>query len=247
MTNVRFSVRRQRTPQDKSYVEHFQVTAKPQQTVISLLTAIDSHPYNEQGARVEELSWEASCLEEICGSCSMVINGVPRQACTALVDRLQQPITIEPLTSFPVMRDLLVDRSRMFETLAKVQAWIDIDGLHHPAAGPRQDNNLNNKRYQLSQCMTCGLCLEACPNVKKTSKFQGPFAAAQVELFNSHPVGEAKKEERIANLFNNTHLAACSNAQNCSRACPKGIPLLEAIAKANWAATKLMAKKFLKG
>lgn len=60
-----------------------------------------------------------SCLEEVCGACSMVINGKARQACTALIDKLGDTITLEPMSTFPVIRDLMVDRQRMFESLKK--------------------------------------------------------------------------------------------------------------------------------
>lgn len=71
-----------------------------------------------------------NCLEEVCGACSMVINGKPRQSCTALIDQLEQPIRLEPMRTFPVVRDLQVDRSRMFDSLKKVKAWIPIDGTY---------------------------------------------------------------------------------------------------------------------
>ncbi len=74
-------------------------------------------------------SWEMSCLEEVCGACSMVINGKPRQACTALVDQLEQPITLEPMTTFPVVRDLAVDRSRMFDALRKLKHGFQLMAL----------------------------------------------------------------------------------------------------------------------
>ena len=61
--------------------------------------------------------WECNCLEEVCGACTMIINGRVRQACTALIHKLDQPIVLEPMSKFPVVRDLYVDRSRMFESL----------------------------------------------------------------------------------------------------------------------------------
>lgn len=71
-----------------------------------------------------------NCLEEVCGACSMVINGKPRQSCTALIDQLEQPIRLKPMKTFPVVRDLQVDRSRMFNALKRVKAWIPIDGTY---------------------------------------------------------------------------------------------------------------------
>ena len=78
-----------------------------------------------------------NCLEEVCGACSMVINGKPRQSCTALIDQLEQPIRLKPMKTFPVVRDLQVDRSRMFNALKRVKAWIPIDGTYDLGPGPR--------------------------------------------------------------------------------------------------------------
>ena len=71
-----------------------------------------------------------NCLEEVCGACSMVINGRARQSCSAIVDQLEQPIRLEPMSTFPVIRDLQVDRTRMFDNLKRMKAWIPIDGTY---------------------------------------------------------------------------------------------------------------------
>ena len=78
-----------------------------------------------------------NCLEEVCGACSMVINGRARQSCSAIVDQLEQPIRLEPMSTFPVIRDLQVDRSRMFDNLKRMKAWIPIDGTYDLGPGPR--------------------------------------------------------------------------------------------------------------
>ena len=84
------------------------------------------------------MTWDAACLEEVCGSCTMNINGKVRMACSALIDKLEQPITLEPMRKFPLVRDLAVDRTRMFEALKRVKAWIQLDGTHNLGPGPRQ-------------------------------------------------------------------------------------------------------------
>ena len=91
-----------------------------------------------------------------------------------LVDQLEQPIRLEPMRTFPVVRDLQVDRSRMFDALKKVKAWIPIDGTYDLGPGPRMPENKRQWAYELSKCMTCGVCLEACPNVNDNSNFIGP-------------------------------------------------------------------------
>lgn len=100
-------------------------------------------------------------------------------------------------------------------------------------------------RYELSKCMTCGVCLQACPNVSPRSNFMGPFIVGQVDLFNSHPTGEMNKEERTDALIGEGGLQECGNSQNCVQACPKGVPLTTAIARMNREGTKHMFRKWL--
>lgn len=184
------------------------------------------------------------CLEEVCGACSMVINGTPQQSCTALVDQLEQPIKLEPMTTFPVVRDLAVDRSRMFDSLKKVKAWVPIDGTYDLGPGPRMAESKRQWAYELSKCMTCGVCLEACPNVNDRNDFIGPAPLSQVRLFNAHPTGEMHKAERMDALLTEGGLQDCGNSQNCVKVCPKGIPLTTSIAAVNREATIHSFKSF---
>ncbi|MDN8878237.1 2Fe-2S iron-sulfur cluster-binding protein, partial [Staphylococcus aureus] len=78
---------------------------------------IRRNPVNIKGEKSTPVVWDMKCLEEVCGACSMVINGRARQSCSEIVDQLEQPIRLEPMNTFPVIRDLQVDRSRMFDNL----------------------------------------------------------------------------------------------------------------------------------
>src|SRR5699024_11221966 len=86
-----------------------------------------------------------------------------------------------------------------------------------------------------SKCMTCGVCLEACPNVndKNGATFIGPAALSQARLFNAHPTGEMNKSERLDGLMETGGITGCGNAQNCVQVCQKGIPLTTSIAAMN--------------
>lgn len=183
--------------------------------VISALMEIRRNPVNAKGEKTTPVFWEMGCLEEVCGACSMVINGTPQQSCTALVDQLEQPIKLEPMTTFPVVRDLAVDRSRMFDSLKKVKAWVPIDGTYDLGPGPRMAESKRQWAYELSKCMTCGVCLEACPNVNDRNDFIGPAPLSQVRLFNAHPTGEMHKAERMDALLTEGGLQDCGNSQNC--------------------------------
>lgn len=241
---VHLIITRQDSPDSTPYREEFRIPYRPNMNVISCLMEIQRSPVNAEGQKTKPVNWEANCLEEVCGACSMVINGKPRQACSALIDKLQQPIRLEPMSTFPVQRDLSVDRSRMFDALKRVKAWVPIDGTHDLGPGPRMPEVDRQWAYELSKCMTCGVCLEACPNVNEKSPFIGPFAISQVRLFNEHPTGKMNKHERLEALMEDGGIADCGNSQNCVQSCPKGIPLTTSIAHMNKETTKHAIKQF---
>ncbi|MBI2712502.1 MAG: succinate dehydrogenase iron-sulfur subunit [Bdellovibrio sp.] len=240
---VEFHVKRQEREGAPAHWEVFKVKWRPNLNVIALLQDLQINPTTADGKQTTPPAWEAACLEEVCGTCSMVINGRPRQACTALVDQLQQPIRLEPFSKFPVIRDLITDRSRMFEHLKKVKAWINIDGTHDLGPGPKYSQNLALERYKQSECMTCGCCLEACPQYGPQSPFIGPQAINQVRLFNSHPTGATNMAERLDPMVGEGGVTDCGDAQNCVKVCPKSIPLTESIAVVSKQATVYAIKK----
>ena len=94
--------------------------------------------------------------------------------------------------------------------------------------GPRMDQDDVQERYAYSRCMTCGCCLEACPQYEEDN-YIGPQAIAQVRLFNMHPSGEATRDKRLEGIMGDDGITNCGNAQNCIQACPMGIPLTRAI------------------
>ena len=241
---IHLIITRQDSPDGTPYKEEFKIPYRPNMNVIGALMEIQRNPVNAQGQKTAPVHWESNCLEEVCGACSMVINGKPRQACSALIDKLEQPIRLEPMSTFPVQRDLSVDRSRMFDALKRVKAWIPIDGTYDLGPGPRMPEVERQWAYELSKCMTCGVCLEACPNVNSKSEFIGPFAISQVRLFNQHPTGAMNKHERLEALMEDGGIQGCGNSQNCVQSCPKGIPLTTSIAHMNKETNKYALKKF---
>jgi len=227
--SIRLRVRRQDTPQGPPYWEEFEIPYRPQHNVLSVLMEIRRHPVTRDGKATSPVVWDAACLEEVCGSCTMLVNGRVRQGCTALVDKLDQPIVLEPMSKFPVVRDLIVDRSRMFESLKRIRGWVPIDGTYNLGPGPRVSPTTQEFGYAISRCMTCGCCLEVCPQFNDHSKFMGAAAMAQAVLFNLHPTGAMNKAERLEAVMGEGGIADCGNAQNCVEVCPKEIPLVDSI------------------
>src|SRR5215469_8405813 len=130
-------IKRQDTPAATSRWEEFELPWKPAMNVTSALMEIAANPVTRDGRPTTPVTYDSNCLEEVCGSCAMLINGQARMACSALIDKLEQPIKLAPFAKFPVVRDLSVDRSVLFENLKRVKAWVPVDGTYDLGSGPR--------------------------------------------------------------------------------------------------------------
>ncbi|MEX0677927.1 MAG: succinate dehydrogenase iron-sulfur subunit [Pirellulales bacterium] len=267
-----FEVRvlRQDDPGSPSYWERHRVEHEPDMNVTSVLERIAAVAETIDGLKVAPVAYEANCLEEVCGACTMIVNGRVRQACSALVDKLlaEQPqeIELEPMAKFPVIRDLVVDRRRLFRALEKVNAWLPVDGYYDMGPGERQSQDEQERAYPLSQCMSCGCCLDACPQyarievARREGETGEPFAArenatfdlhfigahaiSQAIYYNSHPTGKLNAGPRVDALMAPGGIQVCGNAQNCVAVCPKEIPLTTSIGRAGRETTKRMFTKW---
>jgi succinate dehydrogenase / fumarate reductase iron-sulfur subunit len=254
---------RQDAPGKPQRWERHKLPYEPNLNVISVLQKIAAQARTDDGKKTTPVAWDCNCLEEVCGACTMLVNGRTRQACSALVDRLLEDrpseIELQPMSKFPVLRDLVVDRSRMFRALDKIKAWIPVDDYADRGPGPREAPDSQHRRYPLSECMSCGCCLEACPQYAKIeiarlpgesdadyaarkkasydTSFVGAAAISQAMLFNDHGTGKMQAGERLEALMAPGGLQECGNAQNCVAVCPKEIPLTTSIARAGRATT----------
>ena len=243
---IHLRIRRQDRPETMPYWQEFHIPYRPGHNIVSALMVLRDNPVTDDGQQVEPVAWESNCMEEVCGACTMLINGQPRQACSALVDDLVQPIVLEPLSKFPVVRDLLVDRSKIFQGLKQVKAWIEIDGAWDVHLGsPRISPQEWAENYLYSRCMSCGCCMEACPQFGPQQDFLGPAIMGQVFLMNNHPTGAYDRTDRLHAVMAEGGLSDCGNAQNCVRVCPKEIPLITAIGKLGRQVSKQLFKDIL--
>ncbi|QDV24609.1 succinate dehydrogenase iron-sulfur subunit [Aureliella helgolandensis] len=275
MSPTSFAVRieRQNHPSQPPYWQTFLLDHEPGLNVTSLLQRIAANPTTADGVRVAPIAYDSGCLEEVCGSCTMRINGKVRQACSALVDQLltENPTGIElrPMSKFPVVRDLCVDRYRVFRALEKLQCWVPVDGYYDLGAGPRQSPAQQEQNYPLSQCMSCGCCLEACPQYQEVTVYRldgesaeayeerrdaeldrhfiGAAAMSQAVLMNANPTGQSHAPQRVEAMIAPGGIQNCGNAGNCQAVCPKEIPLMHSWGRANRAATLHSIKKLFDG
>ncbi len=269
-----FSVRvqRQDAPNQSPYWETHEVAYESDMNVISVLQKIAARAETAKGESTTPVAWECGCLEEVCGACTMVINGRVRQSCSALVDKLlaegtAKEIVLQPMSKFPVVRDLVVERTRIFHSLQKVKAWVPVDTYYDMGSGPKIPRAEQEVNYPLSECMSCGCCMEACPQYTKVelkqkknesdaefearqqaahdTSFMGAAAISQAVLFNNHPTGKNNANERLDALTAPGGIQICGNSQNCVSVCPKEIPLTTSIARAGRAVTMYKIKKWL--
>lgn len=270
-----FDVRvlRQDGPGKPSYWQTFRLPHEPSMNITSVLQRIATRPMPLEGQKSAPVAYDSNCLEEVCGACTMLINGRVRQACSALVDHLQAehpgPIELRPMTKFPVVRDLIVDRRRLFRALEKLRCWIPVDGYYDLGRGPLQAQKTQEEAYPLSTCMSCGCCLEACPQYGKIElerrpdesqegfkqrenavvdlAFIGAHANSQVRLMNVHPTGQMQADSRLDLLMAPGGIQNCGKAGNCEAVCPKEIPLMTSWGRTGRAVTVHIVKKMFGG
>ena len=222
---MRVRILRQQFPDSAPYWESFEYDGSADNSVAGVLDYINYHDdiVNAEGKGTTRIGWECSCLQGICGACAMVINGKPALACETFVRDLKgKEITIQPLRKFPVIHDLVVDRSSIHDNLKQANVCIgeyqpsaDIDHAHQYAAG---------------KCLKCGLCLEVCPNYVNGHTFFGAAFANDCYLVASR---NRAVDKRIRTAYAQHFGKTCSKSLSCMEVCPMKISTLASMAKLN--------------
>ena len=171
------------------------------------------------------LTFRWSCRMGVCGSCGMMVNGTPTLTCAVpLSDYVSsEPIRIEPLQYFPVVRDLVIDISSFLGKLSSVKPWIIRDDEKPPVEGEYRQTPAELDVYkQFSMCINCMLCYSACPVVGLEPEFTGPAAIALAQRYNldSRDQGAA---ERMAVLNEHDGMWGCTFVGECTNVCPKNV------------------------
>ena len=222
---MKVKILRQVTPVSEPYWEAFEYDGPKDNSIAGVIDYINYHDdiVNDEGKRTTRIGWECSCLQGVCGSCAMVINGIPALACdTFLKDLKGKEVTIRPLSKFPVVHDLVVDRSSIHENLKQDNAYI---GEYRAS----EDRDLDHQ-YIAARCLKCGLCLEVCPNYTTGKNFFGAAFANDCYLISARNSGKAKE---IRKVYAEHFASTCSKALSCMAVCPVGIPTIASMAKLN--------------
>ena len=218
-------IKRQSSPDAAPYWQSFSYNGPMHVTVSAVLDSINytDDMIDTEGKSATRVRWECSCLQSVCGGCAMVINGVPVLACNTFVDEVaKDDLVLEPLSKFPVVADLMVDRSIIYENLNQAKAYLESDIVSSAKSHEHQ--------YSVAKCLKCGLCLEVCPNYHPGGSFFGAVFANESYLITSQ---SAEKPTALVKEYNTHFGAGCSKALSCQTVCPAGIETITSIMKMN--------------
>ncbi len=192
------------------------------------------------------LSYRWSCRMGVCGSCGMMVNGVPKLTCAVFLrDFYPQEIRIEPLVNFPIIRDLVIDMSDFLDKLKSVKPWIIRKTEKQISEGEYLQTPEELSAYQqFTQCINCMLCYAACPVYGMEPEFHGPAAIALGYRYN-HDSRDQGKESRQAVLGSHEGIWQCTFVGECTEVCPKEVDPAAAIQRSKVEITKDWFKSVL--
>lgn len=176
------------------------------------------------GQPAEPIRFAQSCRQKKCGACAMLIQGVPRLACSVrLSDFPEEVIDLAPLRKFPVVVDLVVDRSVIQENLKALKVWPKVD--MELFDGELEDT------YDSARCLQCGCCLEVCPNFMAGDNFfgaAGTLAATRLILSLS-----AAQEKDLYKGYSRHIYNGCGKSLSCQAVCPAEISIEHLLSRSN--------------
>ncbi|MEE8314117.1 MAG: succinate dehydrogenase/fumarate reductase iron-sulfur subunit [Myxococcota bacterium] len=241
ITTVKFQILRYRPESDdEAGWQEYEVPCQPDWVVLDALNYIKDEID-------PSLSHRWSCRMGVCGSCGMLVNGRPMLTCAAFVRDYTEQIRVEPLSNFPVVRDLVVELDSFMHKLKSVKPWI-IRRLERAIdeGEVRQSPAQLEEFKQFSMCINCALCYAACPVLAHEPGFVGPAAIALGYRYNrdSRDEGEAARWD---GMHGPEGVWSCSYANECSEVCPKHVDPAMAIQQSKLTAalqwTKLLPKR----
>ena len=229
---------RQKTAASQGAIENYALAGVSRD--MSFLEMLDV--LNEQliGEGNEPIAFDHDCREGVCGSCGAVVNGQvhgPDEETTLCQLHMRRfddgdTIQIEPWRSraFPVVKDLIVDRSS-FDRIQQAGGYVSVSTGSAPEANSIPITTRDaEKAFDFAECIGCGGCVAACPNGAAML-----FTAAKVAQLATLPQGKVERSARVLAMvkqMDSEGFGACTNHYECSAACPKGVPI-EAIAVMN--------------
>lgn len=223
-------IRRQNSRDAEAFWQAFELETEENMTVAAVLLELNRRsPLTDvSGSAADPIGWEYGCLVRKCGGCAMRINGIPRLACATFLQELHGTVvTLEPLSKFPLVRDLIVDRSAVFEALRKARLWLESEAY--------MPSHTHAARYGSAKCLLCGCCLEVCPNFAVSGAFSG--AVLPVNAFRILEEEQNTEHDRqVVDQYRKQYFEGCGKSLACHDICPAGVPVEELMVRSNAAA-----------
>ncbi|MCO5061089.1 MAG: succinate dehydrogenase/fumarate reductase iron-sulfur subunit [Kiritimatiellae bacterium] len=228
---VKIKVWRQAGPNEKGAFKTYDVDGiLPEMSLLETLDVL-----NEQLTKAgeEPVAFDSDCREGICGACGLMVDGMahgPRRKCTSCELRMRHfgegaMITVEPFRAraFPVIKDLVVDRSA-FDRIIAAGGYTSVNAGSAPDANSILiPKDKAEKAMDSAACIGCGACVAACPNASASL-----FVGAKITQFSLLPQGQAERDRRALRMvaqMDKEGFGNCSNHAECEAACPKGISI----------------------
>jgi succinate dehydrogenase / fumarate reductase iron-sulfur subunit len=212
-----------------AYRQSFVIEDDGSASIAAVLETLNSRSplMDADGKPAAPIAWECGCLQRKCGACAMRINEKPALACSFFLSDLKNrgnTVTLKPLSKFPIISDLTVDRSAIFDGLKKAKLWLDEDA--------RLSERDHEAQYQSARCLMCGCCLEVCPNFIAGGDFGGAAtAAAAYRALGQSGSGEHRSEMKAQ--YRARYFGGCGKSLSCHDICPIGLPIEDLIVRAN--------------
>lgn len=215
---LRFNPEKDRGPHYETYTVEAEETDR-------VLDGLNTIRWTRDGT----LALRRSCQHGICGSDVMRINGVNRLACKVLIRDVRQPITVEPVMGYRVIKDLVVDLDPFFRSYESVLPYLVARG-QDPEKERLQTAEERERFDDTTKCILCAACTTSCPSFWADPEFVGPAAIVQAHrfIFDSRDEGAGERLERLAAR---SGVWRCHTIFNCTQACPRGIQVTKAIAE----------------
>jgi succinate dehydrogenase / fumarate reductase iron-sulfur subunit len=227
--NLTLKIWRQSGPSDKGGLVSYQVDdISPDMSFLEMLDVLNER-LNAKGE--EPVAFDSDCREGICGMCGLMISGDahgPEKTTTCQLHMRSfadgDTVTIEPwrADAFPIVRDLVVDRSA-FDRIIQAGGYISVNTGSAPEAHAAPVPKAHADRaFEAAECIGCGACVAVCPNASAML-----FMGAKVTHLGELPQGQPERDARVVKMVGQHDLegfGGCTNIGECTKACPKGIP-----------------------
>lgn len=227
---LKLKIWRQKNPSVRGNFETYDVEANPDMSFLEMLDVLNEHLIL---SGQDPVSFDHDCREGICGACGVVIDGRPHgplsgtTTCQLHMRHYKDGdlITIEPFRAgaFPVVKDLVVDRSA-FDRIIEAGGFISVNTGQAPDANFLAiEKDIAAKAFDAAACIGCGACVAACPNASAML-----FTGAKITHLSLLPQGKVERDRRVKAMveqMDDEGFGACSNTYACSAECPKEIPV----------------------